>query len=210
MPERPCVLTGMPESIEWVPISFLSFLLLSLLPNAVLCQWCYSVSHTSKCWPRENWGPQEHRAFWSDALNRAPQRLFFSRSLNSLQKLLWNPPPQGEVALRAPRMQFSNCTFPGYWAKLLKGTSLLPFVSPLLLRWPSFQLKKGLHEASKACRCHSRIIWRCWCCCRAARGPWVCLPLHRCQQEAKDWTKVSNSDPCMVETRGQLAGASTL
>lgn len=111
MPERPCVLTGMPESIEWVLISFLSFLLLSLLPDAVLCQWCYSVSHTSKCWPRETWGPQEHRASWSDALNRAPQRLFFSCSLNSLQKLLWNPPLQGEVALRAPRMQFSNCTF---------------------------------------------------------------------------------------------------
>lgn len=28
----------------------------SLFPNAVLCQWCYLVSHTSKCWPRETWG----------------------------------------------------------------------------------------------------------------------------------------------------------
>lgn len=149
MPERPCVLTGTPESIEWVPISFLSFLLLSLLPNAVLCQWCYLVSHTSECWPRETWGSLEHRTSWSDALNCAPQRLFSSCSLNPLQKFPWNSPPQGKVALRAPRMQFSNCSFPGYWAKLLKGTSLLPFASLLLLRWPSFQLKKGCMRPPK-------------------------------------------------------------
>lgn len=76
MPERPCVLTGPPESIEWVLISFFSFLLLSLLPNAVLCQWCYLVSHTNSCWPRETWGSLEHRASWSDALNCTSKAFF--------------------------------------------------------------------------------------------------------------------------------------
>lgn len=115
----------------------------------MLCQWCYLVSHTSKCWPRGTWGSLEHRTSWSDALNCAPQRLFSSCSLNPLQKFPWNSPSQGKVALRAPRMQFSNCSFPGYWAKLLKGISLLPFASLLLLRWPSFQLKKGCMRPPK-------------------------------------------------------------
>lgn len=96
MPERPCVLTGTPENIEWVLILFLSFFLLSLLPNAVLCQWCYLViSHTSKCWPRETWGSLEHRTSWSDALNCAPQRLFFHLQFESSAEISLEFPSAG-------------------------------------------------------------------------------------------------------------------
>lgn len=190
MPERPCVLTGPPESIEWVLISFFSFLLLSLLPNAVLCQWCYSVSHTNSCWPRETWGSLEHRASWSDALNCTSKAFFSPVVVWTLCRNFHGIP------LRRARLLLGHlgCSF---LTAALQDTELscwraLLFSPSLPSCWADvLPAEEGLHEASKACQCHSRIPWRCWWCCtehEALGRACLCTAANKKQRtEPKSW-----------------------